>query len=73
MDKAMSEEKRAYNMFSTMYGYYASDLTKLPKNYYALIEKYGKDTVICDYLSSMTDRYAIKTFKEIYVPKNFDD
>ena len=73
MDKAMSEEKRAYNMFSTMYSYYANDLTKLPNNYYALIEKYGKDTVICDYLSSMTDRYAIKTFKEIYVPKNFDD
>ena len=59
MEKAQTEEKRAYNMFSTMYSYYLSDLTKLPSSYYALIDKYGKDTVICDYLSSMTDRYAI--------------
>ena len=73
MDKAIIEEKRAYNMVSAMYNYYLNDLTLLPKRYYKLLDNYDKHTVVCDYLSSMTDRYAIKTFKEIFVPKNFDD
>ena len=27
--------------------------------------------VLCDYLSSMTDRYAVEIFKDLYIPKNW--
>ena len=26
---------------------------------------------VCDYISSMTDRYAIGVFEDLFVPKNF--
>ena len=71
--KAKKEEERAYNMILAMYEYFYKTPSLLPKRYFSLMESFDKDTVICDYLSSMTDRYAIKTFKEIFVPKNFDD
>lgn len=73
MPKAMKEETRAYNMVSAMYEYYYKNPSALPSGYENLLNLFDKDTVICDYLSSMTDRYAIAKFKEIFVPKNFDD
>ena len=39
--------------------------------YRSLIEKWGIETVVCDYLSSMTDRYAVWAFEELFVPKSF--
>ena len=68
---ARSEEQRAGEMISTMYTYYLAHLEKLPDFYKGLLDKYDSDTVISDYISSMTDRYAVFTFEEIFIPKNF--
>lgn len=71
--KALKEEERAYNMVSTLYRYFYKNPSTLPSRYFNLLSEYDKDTVICDYLSGMTDRFAIKTFKEIFIPQCFDD
>lgn len=68
---ARAEEGRAGEMLAEMYGYFRKHKEKLPEFYLKLLEKYDEDTVLCDYLSSMTDRYAVYTFEEIFVPKNF--
>ena len=41
--------------------------------YTALIEK-GEpfERVVCDYISGMTDQYAIHIFEELYVPKGWE-
>ncbi len=68
---ARAEEGRAGEMLATMYEYFRKHKDKLPEFYRKLLEDYDEDTVLCDYLSSMTDRYAVYTFEEIFVPKNF--
>lgn len=68
---ARAEEGRAGEMLAEMYEYFRKHKEKLPEFYLKLLEKYDEDTVLCDYLSSMTDRYAVYTFEEIFVPKNF--
>lgn len=68
---ARAEEGRAGEMLAEMYGYFRKHKEKLPEFYLKLLDKYDEDTVLCDYLSSMTDRYAVYTFEEIFVPKNF--
>lgn len=68
---ARAEEGRAGEMLTAMYGYFRNHKEKLPEFYRKLLDKYDEDTVLCDYLSSMTDRYAVYTFEEIFVPKNF--
>lgn len=68
---ARAEEGRAGEMLAEMYGYFRKHKEKMPEFYLKLLERYDEDTVLCDYLSSMTDRYAVYTFEEIFVPKNF--
>ena len=58
-------------MISAMYSYFSENKDKLPLRYIELLNNYDVDTVVCDYISSMTDRYAVYTFEEIFIPKSF--
>ncbi len=71
MPAAKREEERAGNMFSAMYNYFTVNPDKLPNYYKKLLDSYSLDVVICDYISSMTDRYAITVFKSIFIPESF--
>ena len=71
MDTAKREEERAGHMLSCMYDYFCKNNDKLPKMYKELLDSYDLSTVICDYLSGMTDRYAIKIFTQIFIPQSF--
>ena len=71
MDTAKREEERAGHMLSCMYDYFYNNKDKLPKMYKELLDSYDLSTVICDYLSGMTDRYAIKVFTQIFIPQSF--
>lgn len=61
----------AERMLCALYDYFLHNEDKLPEMYVELLKKYSKEVVICDYISSMTDRYAINVFEELYVPRNF--
>ena len=69
--EAKGEEEKADRMISSMYSYFIEDLNRLPEIYKPLLEKYDKETVVCDYISGMTDRYAIYVFESVFVPKSF--
>ncbi len=68
---AKMQEEKATNMISAMYGYFLKDVDKLPLAYKKLLENYSKEQVVCDYISSMTDRYAVSVFRSIFIPENF--
>ncbi|MBN2767928.1 MAG: deoxyguanosinetriphosphate triphosphohydrolase [Campylobacterales bacterium] len=65
-------QKIATKMYSgrecirSLYRAFNADEYLLPKRHRTLLEKRAKHRVITDYIASMTDRYAIKTYKEIY-------
>ena len=66
---AKSEEKKAKVMLKQLYNFYLDNLQELPYNLLRMIEQ-GTDEgrVVCDYISGMTDQYAITKFKEYFVP-----
>ena len=68
---ARGEERKAERMISALYDYFTSNIEQLPPTYVALSEKYSKDAAVCDYISSMTDRYAVYTFNKIFVPRGW--
>ena len=70
-DYAKNEEETAMRMISAMYSYFSKNKDKLPLRYIELLNNYDVDTVVCDYISSMTDRYAVYTFEAIFIPKSF--
>lgn len=69
--EARGEEVKAERMLSALYDYYSKRIDELPESNRAMIERDGKDRVICDYLSSMTDRFAVNQFDNIFIPKNW--
>lgn len=70
-DAFMKEEKKADRMITALYEYYKKHIDALPKFYISLSETDGIDTAISDYISSMSDGFVIKTFTDLYVPKNW--
>lgn len=67
--EAKSEESKAEELVETLYNYFASRPEKLPSEFSQTVEQEGAERAACDYISGMTDRYAIRMYSEIYVPK----
>jgi len=66
-----SMQDRAERMLTQMFEYFMAHVNKLPKTYLKNLEKDGKERVVCDYLSGMTDRYAISVFEDLFIPATF--
>ncbi|MBR5987079.1 MAG: deoxyguanosinetriphosphate triphosphohydrolase, partial [Clostridia bacterium] len=39
--------------------------------YNRMSEECGKDRSVCDYLASMTDRYAVSTYENLFIPNDW--
>ena len=65
------EEEKAERMLSYMYEYFIKNIDKLPATFVSLADRFPAEQVVCDYISSMTDRYAVYTFNKIFVPRGW--
>ena len=68
---AISEEGRASEMITALYEYFKKHPEYLPEFYLNDSAEFGLDTAISDYISGMTDRYAVYVFEELFLPKSF--
>jgi len=67
---AKAEEGKAEMLMETLYDYYLKNFDKIPEVLRSLEDKGDpKEQIVCDFVGSMTDRYAIALYNEIYVPK----
>ena len=57
-----AEEKKARNIIKSLYEYYTEKLT----DYYNEKEI---PTIVGDYISGMTDQYAIRKYQDLFIPK----
>ncbi|NBH84591.1 deoxyguanosinetriphosphate triphosphohydrolase [bacterium C-53] len=71
--RAKAEEKKAENLVATLYDYYLRHCDELPVEYIWLMEDRNEkpERVVCDYVSAMTDRYAIAKYNELFVPDSW--
>ena len=65
---AKSEESKAEGVILSLYEAFYKDPSIIPDNQFENIDKYGETRAIIDYLASMTDRYAIKVYSDLFVP-----
>lgn len=67
---AKGEEKRAESMLGQLYTYYMDHPEILPDKFIRMLddgEALGR--VVCDFISGMTDQFALNRFNEFYLPK----
>lgn len=70
--EAKSEEGKAEMLVETLYEYYLHHIELLPEELIRLMESGEKrEQIVCDYISSMTDRFAIAKYEELYIPKSW--
>lgn len=70
--EAKSQEGKAEMLIQTLYNYYRHHLELLPADLLTLLTKgEPEERIVCDYISSMTDRFAIAKYEEIYIPKSW--
>jgi dGTPase len=67
---AKSEDKKAKGVLRRLFLYYFEHPEALPAEFYPenqeeLVKK------VCDYVAGMTDRFAIRTYQKIFVPKTW--
>lgn len=65
------EEEKSMGVVRTLYEYFKNNKEKMPKEYRDRLEENDISRVVCDYIAGMTDRYAIRIFKELFVPKSY--
>ena len=58
----------AERMLASLYDYFTKRPEEMPEVYCA-IARTDVPRAVCDYISSMTDRYAIGVFQRLFVPR----
>ena len=66
---AKAEEEKAKALLVTLYEYFVAHPDEMPELYCRRIPVDGTGRCVSDYISGMTDRYAIRTYEKLFVPE----
>ncbi|PAB59062.1 deoxyguanosinetriphosphate triphosphohydrolase [Anaeromicrobium sediminis] len=67
--KAKKEEKKAQNIIKELYYYFLEKPEKLPIEIVEKVQENRLVEAVKDYVAGMTDKYALKKYMDIFVPK----
>lgn len=66
---AKQEEIKAKLLLEELYGYFREHPDKMPEEYQKIAKKTDVDRAVCDYISGMSDGYAVDLYSELFIPK----
>ncbi len=65
---AKAEDRRAQELLAQLFEYFLKNPEQMPESYRRNAEEEGVARCVCDFISGMTDRYAIETYKKLFIP-----
>ena len=68
---AKREEKKAEQLIEQLYAYFVKHPEKMSEEYQQIAKRFDLHRAVCDYISGMSDGYAIDLYTELFVPKNW--
>ncbi len=69
--KAKSEETKVEGLVEGLYKYFKNNSNALPLEYSVIANEEGIDRAVVDYIAGMTDDFAVRQYKEIFIPKSW--
>ena len=69
---AKSQEKKAEKMVQDLFAFYMKSPEKMTAEYRKIAETDGVERAVCDYISGMSDSYAVKMFSEFFIPYSWE-
>ena len=66
-----AEEEKAIEMLGTLFEYFVKNPNEMPDIYVKNLDTEPVERCVCDFISGMTDRYAVDLFRELFVPNSW--
>ena len=68
---AKAEEQKTQDLLISLFQYFSDKPEQMSPLYFNNIERDGLGRCVCDFISGMTDRYAIELYRDLFVPKTW--
>lgn len=68
---AKKEEQKAIEVVRTLYEFFLKNPERMPPEHRETADHAGRERAVADYIAGMTDRYAICTYEELFVPRGW--
>jgi len=65
---AKTQENKAKTMLRLLFEYYMNHPETMPAEFIKIAEKEKVERAVVDYIAGMTDGFALKKFKDVYMP-----
>ena len=62
------EEGKAVLVVQALYDYFAKHPEEMPEDYRNIADRESPERGACDYISGMSDRYALKVYEDLFIP-----
>ncbi|NLD34527.1 MAG: deoxyguanosinetriphosphate triphosphohydrolase [Clostridiales bacterium] len=66
------EEKKCDFVLAALFDYFMKHPAEMPMEYVTIVYREGPDRAVTDYVASMTDRFAMRTFNQLFIPDSFN-
>lgn len=66
---AKSEDNKAQELLARLFEYYVKHPDKMPALYFKNTLEEPVERCVCDFIASMTDRFAINRYSELFIPE----
>jgi len=67
--KAKSEERKVFGIVNEIFRYYHRTPDELPEEYRRVSMQDGLKRAVSDYISGMTDKYAVHIYEKLFIPE----
>ncbi|MBQ8509815.1 MAG: deoxyguanosinetriphosphate triphosphohydrolase [Clostridia bacterium] len=67
----LAEEERAKTLLIRLFDYYVAHPDRMPAFYVSLTEREPVERCVADFISGMTDRHAIRLYKDLFIPNTW--
>ncbi|MCL2248830.1 MAG: deoxyguanosinetriphosphate triphosphohydrolase [Oscillospiraceae bacterium] len=67
-ENAKSEERKVHGILSGLFNHYVENPHEMTEEYQQIISKDGLRRAVSDYVSGMTDNYAVHVYEKLFIP-----
>jgi dGTPase len=68
-DTAHGEQHKAVSLLRALFSYYLDHPDEIPEEYH--LAPGDTPTRIADYIAGMTDRFALRTYEQLFLPRGW--